>query len=172
MQRHNGRQSGNALVTILLLMPVTAIFSLSMLSGVTSQKKMAGNLQQKKISAISAESAIFWKWNLAGLLGASNENVRDIRSTNLDDTFDPPGSEISAKVTVCYQGETLLPMNIDLNADESANAYLLAQQVFVVSGEASEANSGAYSGILQGGYIIRPATGVTGNDCEQVVTAP
>jgi len=38
-----------------------------------------------------------------------------------------------------------------------------------VTGEASETASGAYSKIVQGGYIIRPATGVAGNDCEQTI---
>ena len=169
MTQRSQQQCGNALVTILLLMPVVAIFSLSMLGGVISQKKMAGNLQQKKISAISAESAVFWQWNLAGLLGAADENAQDIRSTTLNDTFDQPGSNIEASVTVCYQGEILLPMGIEMNADESSNAYLLAQQIFVVTGEASETASGAYSKIVQGGYIIRPATGVAGNDCEQTI---
>jgi hypothetical protein len=169
--RHENHR-GNVLVTLLLLMPVIAVFSLSMLTGVISQKKMAGNLQHKKISAISAESAIYWKWNLAALLGPVNTNTRDIRTTQLNDTFDQQGSDIDASVTVCYQGETLLPMDIELNADESSNAYLLAQQFFVVSGEATETASGAYSKIVQGGYIIRPATGLPGNDCEQAATAP
>ncbi len=170
MTQHNQQQRGNTLVTILLLMPVIAIFSLSMLGGVISQKKMAGNLQQKKISAISAESAIFWKWNLPGLLGAANENAQDVRSTTLNDTFDQQGSDIEARVTVCYQGEILLPQGIEMNADQSSNTYLLAQQVFAVAGEARETASGAYSKIVQGGYIIRPATGVAGNDCEQRLT--
>ncbi len=165
------RQHGNSLTTILLLMPVTAVFCLSMLGDVIAQKKIAGNLQHKKVSAIAAESAIYWKWNLPGLLGDSNENVTDIRTTTLPGTFDQQGSDIEASVTVCYQGEVLLPMGIELNADESGNAYLLAQQVFVVTGEAAEVASGAFSRIQQGGYIMRPAVGLPGNDCEQAAVA-
>ena len=161
----NATENGNALVTILLLLPVTVIFSLSMLGGVASQTSMAGNLQQKKVASISAESAIHWKWDINGLLGASNEKVQEIRSADLEDDFDLDGSDIEARVTVCYQGETILPVDIELNADESANAYRTAQQVFIVTGEATESVTHAYSKILQAGYIIRPATGMAGNDC-------
>jgi hypothetical protein len=159
------QQHGNALVTIMLLMPVTVIFSLAMLGGVASQKKMAGNLQQKKVSAITAESAIYWKWNMAGLLGTSSEKVQDVRTADLSDDFNMTGSNIKAEVTVCYQGEIRVPMNIELNADQSSNAYRLAQQIFIVTGEATETVSGAYSRVIQGGYVIRPATGVAGNTC-------
>ena len=161
----NPAQRGNVLVTILLLLPVTVIFSLSMLGGVASQTKMAGNLQQKKVASIAAESAIHWKWDIQGLLGAANERAQDIRTEELDAAFDMDGSDIEAQVTVCYQGETRLPVDIELNADESANAYRMAQQVFIVTGEAKESVTQAYSKMLQAGYVIRPATGIAGNDC-------
>ncbi len=165
------RQQGNSLVTILLLMPVTAVFCLSMLGDVITQKKIAGNLQHKKISAISAESAIYWKWDLPGLLGDAGTPATQLRTTALDTAFDQQGSDIDASVTVCYQGETMLPMEIELNADESWNAPLLAQQLFVVTGRATETRSGAFSKIAQGGYIVRPASGLPGNDCEPLEMA-
>ena len=158
-------QRGNVLVTVLLLLPVTVIFSLSMLGGVASQTKMAGNLQQKKVASIAAESAIHWKWDMQGLFGAATEKVQDIRTEELDTDFAIEGSDIEARVTVCYQGEVRLPVDIELNADESANAYRMAQQVFIVTGEAKESVTHAHSKILQAGYVIRPATGISGNDC-------